>query len=202
MKTHTIWLSCGVVRAEMEQLHRLGLIDGELLFLDSMLHMNPPQLEEKLTAALEQRKDSTGCLVLVYGDCSARMLDLAHRFQVGRVSVINCAQLLVGRDRYRQLMHEEAFLVLPEWALRWEQIMKGELGLTTAVAKDLMRENRGILVYLDTGLVPVPTRQLAEFSSYSGLPWRVEAVSLDNMLSSLLAAQAEACILASHPETA
>ena len=189
MKTHTLWLSCGVVRAEMEELHRHGLINGELLFLDSMLHMDPPQLEAKLTAAAEQNIGKPGRLVLVYGDCSARMLDLVHRFRAGRVNVINCAQLLLGRNRYRQLMHEEAFLVLPEWARRWEHIMKKELGLTKEVAHGLIGENRGVLAYLDTGLLPVPEQYMAEFSAYTGLPWRVETVTLDCMLAVLLAAQ-------------
>lgn len=192
MKPHTVWLSCGVVRAEMEELQRLGLIEGELLFLDSMLHMDPPLLEAKLTAALEQNPGQPGSLVLVYGDCSAHMLDLVRRFHVGRVSVINCAQLLLGRKRYRQLMREEAFLVLPEWARRWEHIMKSELGLNEEVAHGLMGENRGVLVYLDSGLVPVPEQQLAAFSVYSGLPWRVEKVTLDCMLATLLEAQAGA----------
>lgn len=192
MKTHTVWLSCGVVRKEMEELHRLGLLDGEMFFLDSMLHMDPQQLEAQLTDALRMRRGSTGSLVLVYGDCSAHMLDLVRRFRVGRVAMINCAQLLLGRDRYRQLMREEAFLVLPEWARRWEHIMKNELGLNESVAHALMGEHRGVLVYLDTGLVPVPKEQLQEFSSYTGLPWRVESVPLDHMLEALRAALTEA----------
>jgi hypothetical protein len=176
----------------MEELQRRGMIAGELLFLDSMLHMDPPLLEATLTAALAARSGQTGTLVLVYGDCAAHMLDLVRRFRVGRVSVINCAQLLLGRERYRQLMREEAFLVLPEWARRWEHIMKSELGLNEEVARGLMGENRGVLVYLDSGLVPVPEQHLAAFSAYSGLPWRVEKVSLDDMLAALLAAQAGA----------
>lgn len=190
----TVWLSCGVVRDEMEELKRLGRIGGELLFLDSMLHMDPPKLEAKLTAALIQRVDKTGRLVLVYGDCTARMLNLVRSFQVGRINVINCAQLLLGRDRYRQLMHEEAFIVLPEWARRWEYIMKSELGLSQEVAHGLMGENRGVLVYLDTGLLPVPEQQLAQFAAYSGLPWRVESITLDCMLATLLDAEAGAKI--------
>ena len=192
MTPHTVWLCCGVVSAEMEELQRRGLIAGELLFLDSMLHMDPPLLEATLTAALAARSGQPGTLVLVYGDCAAHMLDLVRRFRVGRVSVINCAQLLLGRERYRQLMREEAFLVLPEWARRWEHIMKSELGLNEVVARGLMGENRGVLVYLDSGLVPVPEQQLAAFSAYSGLLWRVEKVSLDCMLATLLAAQAGA----------
>jgi hypothetical protein len=197
---HTVWLSCGVVQSEMEELQRRGLIQGELLFLDSMLHMNPPMLEATLTAALEKQSGHTACLVLVYGDCSAHMLDLAKRFHVGRVSVINCAQLLLGRERYRQLMREEAFLVLPEWSRRWEHIMKSELGLNEEIARGLMGENRGMLVYLDSGLVPVPELQLAAFSAYSGLPWRVETVTLDCMLATLLEAQAGANISQPHEE--
>ena len=192
MNFYTTWLSCGVVRAEMEELHRRGLINGTLLFLDSMLHMDPPKLEETLAVTLEQNSGKSCCLVLVYGDCSARMLDLVRRFRVGRINVINCAQLLLGRDRYRQLMREEAFLVLPEWAERWEHIMKSELGLSKSVARDLMGENRAVLVYLDSGLSPVPERYLAEFSVYTGLPWRVETVTLDFMLAALLEAEAKA----------
>ena len=190
MKTATLWLACGVVRAEMEELQRRGEIAGELVFLDSMLHMVPPQLEATLTAALRENATGADCLVLVYGDCCAGMLDLVRRFRVGRVNIVNCAQLLLGRARYRQLMHEEAFLVLPEWARRWETIMKDELGLSETLARDLMGEHRGVLVYLDTGLVPVPEQALAAFSSYAGLPWRVEAVSLEQMLALLLEAQA------------
>lgn len=200
MNVHTVWLCCGVIRAEMEELHRRGWIDGELFFLDSMLHMDPPQLEVRLTEALFQRQSNSGCLVLVYGDCAAHMLDIVSRFRVGRVNVINCAQLLVGRERYRQLMREEAFLVLPEWARRWEHIMKNELGLSMSVAHDLMGENRGVLVYLDTGLIPVPEQQLHQFAAYSGLPWRVEAVTLDTMLQTLQAARTAADISENHEQ--
>ncbi len=192
MTTDTVWLSCGVLRAEMEALHQRGLIKGKLLFLDSMLHMDPPALEATLTRLLEKDADTPRCLVLAYGDCCSRMLDLVRRFRVGRVNAINCAQLLLGRDRYRQLMHQEAFLVLPEWAGRWEEIMQHELGLTRTVAHDLMRETRSVLVYLDTGLAPVPAQEMAAFSAYSGLPWQVEVVNLEIMLSQLLAAQNEA----------
>lgn len=190
MMADTIWLVCGVLTREMEELQRLGVIDGQLLSLDSMLHMNPTRLEETLVEILGETVGETSQIVLVYGDCSAGMLDLTERFRVGRVNAINCAQLMVGRDRYRQLMREEAFLVLPEWAHRWEHIMKAELGLNQQVAQGLMGENRGVLVYLDSGLIPVPQLAMEQFSAYCGLPWRIEPVSLDFMLKELLEAKA------------
>lgn len=191
MSVPTVWIGCGVLRSEIETLHRGGKIGGRLLFLDSMLHMAPRKLETVLTAALE-RTVPDGRLVLVYGDCCGRMLDLAMRFGAGRVDAINCAQLLLGRPRYRELMREQAFLLLPEWAGRWREVMQNELGLAEPVARQFMREYRRVLVYLDTGLSEVPRRVIEECAAYTGLPLRVEAVDLDHLLSGLLEAEAAA----------
>ncbi len=65
---------------------------------------------------------------------------------------------LLGRERYRELMKAESFMLLPEWAVKWRHIMKTELGLSHEVARDLMRENRRELVYLDTGLAEIPIK--------------------------------------------
>lgn len=188
----TVWLSCGVLRAELEALQRAGRLHGELRFLDSMLHMAPPRLQAELEAALGRPGPGGGRLVLVYGDCCGRMLDLVREHRVGRVNAINCAQMLVGRVRYRELMHAQAFLLLPEWAQRWREIMRVELGLSAEVAHDLMREHRREIVYLDTALVPVPHAALAACATYTGLPARVEPVPLDHLLALLLEAEAAA----------
>jgi hypothetical protein len=187
-----VWVSCGVLRFELEELQRRGSLAGELLFLNSMLHMVPQRLETALTGVLEHRGHEASRLVLVYGDCCPRMLDLARRFRAGRVDAINCAQLLVGRARYRELMREQAFLLLPEWALRWREVMETELGLSPEVARDLMGENRRELVYLDTGLAPVPHAALADAAEYTGLPCRIERVGLDHLLAMLLEAESSA----------
>jgi hypothetical protein len=192
MSPPTVWLSCGVLRAELEALHRQGKIVGRLLFLDSMLHMTPQKLERKLTAALERAASGGERLVLVYGDCCSRMRELAERFQAARVHAINCAQLLLGPSRYRELMRAQAFLLLPEWTGRWREVLEVELGLKGAVAREFMREHRRELVYVDTGLTPVPRDTLAACSDYTGLPWRVEPVTLDHLRGRLLEAEAEA----------
>ncbi|MBF0548708.1 MAG: DUF1638 domain-containing protein [Candidatus Riflebacteria bacterium] len=176
----------------MEELIRLGKISGQLRFLNSMLHMVPQKMETILTSALKEALPRKICLVLVYGDCCPRMLDLVRNFHIGRVDAINCAQLLVGRARYRELMQMESFMILPEWAGRWREIMQSELGLTENVAHELMGENRRELVYLDTGLIPVLETALKDCASFTGLPWRVESVTLDNLLKQLLIAQTTA----------
>ncbi len=189
MNKSTIWVCCGVLTAEINELLRIGKISGELLFMDSMLHMAPMDLEKNLISIIEQQITDGGKIVLVYGDCCPCMLNIVSRYNVGRVNAINCAQMLVGRQRYRELMKEESFMILPEWALRWEEVFRIELGLTKDIAHDLMRENRGSMVYLDTGLSPVPFEILAKCSEYIGLPLRIENISLDSLLMLLLDAE-------------
>jgi hypothetical protein len=167
MSETLLWLSCGVLRAELDELHRHGKIDGEVVYLDSMLHMAPPVLEKAITGKLEKYRRKAVRIVLVYGDCCPHMLDLVTEYRISRVMAINCAQMMAGRARYRELMHGEAFLLLPEWAHRWKEIMQVELGLSHAVAQELMKENRKELVYLDTGIVPVPSEALEECAEYT-----------------------------------
>lgn len=191
MTATTLWIACGVVRAEMEELRRRGKIGGRFIFLDSMLHMAPERLEAALTGELA-RASREARVVLVYGDCCARMLDLAKAYGAGRVDAVNCAQLLLGRDRYREVMREQAFLLLPEWAARWREVVRDEMGLSEPVARDLMREHRRVLAYLDTGVSEVPRGIMEACAAYTGLPWRVETVGLDHLLSGLLDAECAA----------
>ncbi|MEJ2464051.1 MAG: hypothetical protein P8098_20875, partial [Candidatus Thiodiazotropha sp.] len=65
MNPATIWLSCGVLRDELEALHRSGQLGGSLRFLDSMLHMHPGKLETTLETALKQSVSKGERLVLV-----------------------------------------------------------------------------------------------------------------------------------------
>lgn len=186
------WVSCGVLRAELGELRRIGKIRGRQSFLESMLHMDPPRLEESLVSVLGGLGPESGPVVLVYGDCCSRMLDFAGQYRLSRVDAVNCAQMLVDRDHNLTLMRERAFMMLPEWAPRWEAIFKTELGLSEDNARALMGEHRGSLVFLDTGLAPVPREELSACADYTGLPWRVERVALDNLLSLLSEALASA----------
>lgn len=184
----TTWVSCGVLRAELEELHRQGKIRGTLCFIDSLLHMNPEELEKVIESELIRLEQETDRLVLVYGDCCGRMLDLVRQFRVGRVDAINCAQMLLGRARYRELMRQQSFLLLSEWVSRWKHAMGSALGLSPEMARDLMRDTRSELVYLETGLSTVSVADLEACANYAGLPLRIESVSLDNFLALLLEA--------------
>ena len=180
-----LWVVCNVLSNEVRELHRQGLISGELLELDSMLHMDPPELERTLRAIIDEQ---TRPIVLVYGDCCPAMLQLAERPGVVRVSAPNCIQLLTGKAYFKELMHREAFVLLPEWAPRWKTIIEQELGLKGDVARDLFRENRKELVYLDTGITPVPYTEINACAATTGLPAHIEKTGLSHLRKALQSA--------------
>jgi hypothetical protein len=87
--------------------------------------------------------------------------------------------MVLGHDEYRRLLREGAFFLLPEWAAQGDKYFKHELGLNRENATSLMRDSHRKLLYLDTGVAPIPERGLRSVASYCGLPWEVLPVSLD-----------------------
>jgi hypothetical protein len=178
------WICCGVLRYEINELLRCGKIHGTVEFLDSMLHMNPLYLDSQLEERIKGSNDSS--IILIYGDCCPRMLEYSQLHNVKRINAINCVEMLLGKSTYRTYMQRNAFIFLPEWALRWREVFQSELGLSEGVARDFFAETRSELIYLDTGLVPVPITELEKCSDFTGLSWKVEHVSLDLFLQELL----------------
>lgn len=174
-----VLICCSVLRAEMMSLHRTHWPNHTLRFLDSLLHMHPQRLWTELVSLVEENLNEGRGLVLVYGDCCARMTALESRPGLVRTVGHNCCELLLGRAAYRRLSHEGAFFLLPEWAHRWPEVMATELGLSHGNATDLMRDMHRKLLYLDTGVVPVPTSALQACGEYCGLPWVVQPVTLE-----------------------
>jgi len=173
-------ICCSVLRREVEAFALREYPEAELVFLDSMLHMHPEKLRQTIDAALAARPDRD-CL-LVYGDCHAHMHETGRRPHCARTSAVNCGELLLGREAYRSFRNERVFLFLPEWIERWREVFIKELGFSDqSLAREFMQESQRSLVYLDTGLIPVPEKTLAEIAGYFGMPVDVLAVSLNEL---------------------
>lgn len=187
-----LWVACGVLRPELEALAAQGRLSGQRVYLDSMLHMSPPALEVQLGRVFQDYSlpKDLGAPILVYGDCCPGMRELAVRYGARRVDAPNCAQMLLGRARFQELMRERAFLMLPEWTLRWETVFREELALGPENARLCMQGLVTGLVYLDTGVMPVPHEELEACGRYLGLPYRVETVGLEELERALAAALA------------
>ncbi|MFQ5435841.1 MAG: DUF1638 domain-containing protein, partial [Anaerolineae bacterium] len=133
----------------------------------------------------EERQQAQQVLVL-YGDCHPDMHQQERLPGVARIEGLNCPEILLGQERYRALRKEGVFFLMPEWTVRWREIFQDELGLSREVARDFMGEMHTRLLYLDTGIMPLPQKHLRAVSDYTGLPWEVMAVAPDQLLDGIL----------------
>ena len=186
MKSLTV-ICCSVLGREISEILSQDYPDAEPIFLSSMLHMHPELLRKAIDEVLPTRPDRH-CL-LVYGDCHAHIRETAGRPLCTKTDAINCGDLLLGRELYRTFCREKAFLFLPEWTKRWREVFQKELGFSDqSLAREFMQENQSRLVYLDTGLIPVPEKILVEISEYFRMPMDIVSVSLDQLRETVLSA--------------
>lgn len=180
-----IVICCAVFKSEIMALRQRHWPEMTIQFESSMLHMKPDKLASRLDAKLQPEFLEHSKILLIYGDCCMEMADFTKKPGVVRVSGNNCCELLLGKEAYKHLSHEGAFFLFPEWARRWRHIFNVELGLDQANAASLMGEMHSKLVYLDTGVVPVPITDLKECAGYCKLPWEILQVSLDPLFTAI-----------------
>ena len=181
-------LCCSALCAEVEALRRVHWPGLPLLVRSSVLHMEPDRLGQRLGADIEKSSKRRGGIVLVYGDCCAAMGDLESQPGLNRTPRHNCCEILLGASEYRRREHEGEFFLLPEWARRWRTVVTKALGLNDRIAKDLMQDMHTRLVYLDTGVAPVPCAQLCACAEYCGLPVEMHEAPREPLRRSIQAA--------------
>jgi hypothetical protein len=180
-------LTCGIFQAEMQRLAprfpRLRFV-----FADSMLHMRPDLLQNRIDDELAQHP--LGKTLFIYGDCTPRIVELSRRPGFAKTMGINCCEILLGREEYRRLRKAGAFFFLPEWTLRWRDVFERELGFAGGRgAGEMLREVHNQFIYLDTGVMPVPMALLDEISRELEMPMTVLAVGLERLEQNITNAQ-------------
>ena len=182
MSTHDgeiLLVSCGIFREELARLGTEVLGHARPIFLDSMMHMRPAKLDDML-AGMAKQEDRN--LLLVYGDCCPHMSELAAKPNIAKVRGVNCCDIFLGQDVYRQLQREGVFFFLPEWTMRWEEVFQNQLGLRDqSLAREFMHEMHKRLMYLDTGLVNVPHKTLADIGAFFDMPVEIQRIGLEHL---------------------
>lgn len=184
-------LACTVLRPELTLLAAQGRFPHACTWYDSSLHMVPERLQTVVAEFVATTRAAGRVALLVCGECSPGMCTLTAQPGVARTDGCSCVEMLLGRAERRRLLHEGAFILLPEWILRWEEII-GSTGLGRTLSIDALRRAHRKLVYLDTGAMPVPTAALAACSAATNLPVEVLPVSLDHFAANLAAAAVRA----------
>ena len=181
----TVVICCSVFRHELDALVRAHWPDLKVRYIDSMMHMNPHHLAGLLLASVDEEIACGHSVVIVYGDCCAEMESIERRPNVARITGNNCVQILLGTEEYRRLSREGAFFLLPEWTHRWKEIFKQHLGLKEDNSLPMMQDMHSKLIYLDTGIIPIPEDAIRECAEFCRLPWEIQSVSLEVFYSNI-----------------
>jgi len=118
MGSNLVIIACSIFRYELEQLQKQGKLEVPVVYLNSMLHMQPLELQKLLDQKIDEYKNFG--IILMYGDCHARMIDYDKKPNVLRTPGINCCEIMIGGEKYRKLRRDGAFFLLPEWASKWK----------------------------------------------------------------------------------
>ena len=171
---------CSIFKRELEKLRDKEALHLSFTYLNSILHLSPGKLEKAISSILDQSGQNK--TILVYGNCCASMNDFTSSSEVIRTTGENCCEILLGEDEYKKLVKDRAFFVMPEWVHRWKEVFIERMGLHEDLAQEIMSESNRYLLYLDTGISPIPEKELNEMSAFFKLPWKVRTVDIEGFL--------------------
>lgn len=165
-------IACSIFQKEIEKLIEQKKINIPFEYLDSELHMKPQLLKEVLGNKLKPQ------CVVCYGKCEPNLDQNPGQNKIIKTEGLNCVEILLGRTLYRQLRKEGAFFLLPEWTHKWERVFKELLGLADSeLARQFMNEMHTKMIYVNTGILPVPRETLNNIREYFAIP--VEIIDID-----------------------
>jgi len=180
MHPNLVIIACSIFKYELEHLQSQGKLDVQVIYLNSMLHMHPNELQTLLDAKIEEHKNFR--IILMFGDCHARMVDYQKNPNILRTPGINCCEIILGSDKYKKLRRDGAFILLPEWADRWKEAFVDYMGFKTSkTIKPFMSEMHKKLVYVDTGFHKKDKALFDEISDFLGLPLEIYNSSIDEL---------------------
>jgi len=193
MIPNLVIISCSIFRYELEYLQKQGKLDVPVVYLNSMLHMHPQQLQLLLDAKIEAYKNFR--IILLFGDCHARMVDYEKNPNIMRSPGINCCEIIMGSENYRKIRREGAFILLPEWLERWREVFVDYMGFKTSKEiKPFMHEMHNKLLYVDTGFQEQNKVLFDEISDFLGLPLEIYNTTIDKfeeVINTLIAESAK-----------
>lgn len=184
-KKRTEIIACSIFKYELEKILRQLDKDIPVNFFNSYLHLYPVELYKALGEKVDKKIKENKNVILVCGDCHPFMKEMSTKKYVSKVPGCNCVDIILGRELRRKLLKSGAFFLLPEWTVRWKEIFKELLELPSEHIKALLNEQHKKFVYLDTGIIPIPYKEIEECAAFFEMPYEIESISIDFLSKAL-----------------
>jgi len=167
--TITRIIACVVFKPALDHLELEGRYpDLRLTYLPSNLHLRPQELKDYLhkeIAAAQKRNERVICL---YGDCFPGIDEFCQQYRVVKVPGHYCYEMLLGSERFRQLIDEMAgtYFLEKDLILKFEEYCIRPLELRDEEMRKYCFGQYQRLLYVrqpsDPDLVP-QAEEVAEF---------------------------------------
>ena len=102
-------IACSVFKPAIEalQLEKIYL-NLRLTYLPSNLHLRPQELKNRMLTRIKAAQKRNERVICLYGDCFPDIDDFCQEHGVIKVPGHYCYEMLLGSDRFRQILNEMA----------------------------------------------------------------------------------------------
>ena len=105
----TCIIACGVFKPVLEYLQLEKRYPNlRLTYLPSKLHLRPQELENHLLREVDKAKKRNERIICLYGECFPDIDDFCKQHGIIKVPGFYCYEMLLGGERFRQLIEEMA----------------------------------------------------------------------------------------------
>jgi len=169
----TCIIACAVFKPALEHLRLENRYpDLRLTYLPSNLHLRPQELENRLLKEIASAQKRNKRIICLYGNCFPGIEDFCQQSGAIKVAGDYCYEMLLGTERFRQLIDEMAgtYFLEKDLILHFEEYCIVPLELHDEEMRKYCFERYQRLLYVrqpsDPDLVP-KAGELAEFLELS-----------------------------------
>ncbi|MFC1964982.1 DUF1638 domain-containing protein [Chloroflexota bacterium] len=102
-------IACGVFKPAVEYLQLESRYPNlRLTYLPSKLHLRPQELKERLLQEIVEAKKRNERIICLYGECFPDISDFCNQHEILRVPGAYCYEMLLGAERFKQIIDETA----------------------------------------------------------------------------------------------
>ena len=194
-------VSCGSFREDLETLQEEGLLQGvDVVYTEPCLKERPRKLEELLKERIEEVKESSHKILVIYGDgCFLDTSDFSRGIDdliaetgcdYGRIREHSCIEMMLSDEAKEELSDGmKIYWMMPAWVEHknevfeeWDAGKRNQTFPQNDMA--IVVDSRGY--YED--LLEKDPEKILEFSDWMGIPLDARAITLDRFKELLLAA--------------
>jgi hypothetical protein len=169
-------IACAVFKPALENLRlQEKYPDLRITYLPALLHLKPQELQNCLDKAITSAREAGERVICLYGQCFPEIDDFCQQRRVTKVPGQHCYEMLLGEERFQQLIDEVAgtFLVEKDFLLNFEEYCVEPLELRDEEMRRQCFGQYQRLVYIRQPSDPDLMPQAGEMAEFLGLSLNV-----------------------------